>query len=231
MRSSGTRCTRSRASVADAASGTVFEIGAGTGGLAMGLSPNNAPRPRPKAGFAMRPECRRAGELSILLHQAEAARRVRDFNPDRELAPLTAGAGGPVAGRGLALFAVAGIPLAPGTDCELGIACGLATRALAHKLRKTLKTIEENLCVRESVPPCLHCSWRLGRRLAQFEGVLEMKMTTAGKDGEVGGGGTMIVAVAKAGARCEMNMQMGAMGMKMVVLQKTDTPERALPHR
>jgi hypothetical protein len=31
----------------------------------MGLLPNNAPRPRPKAGFAMRPECRRAGELSI----------------------------------------------------------------------------------------------------------------------------------------------------------------------
>ena len=31
----------------------------------MGLSPNNAPRPRPKAGFAMRPECRRTGEMSI----------------------------------------------------------------------------------------------------------------------------------------------------------------------
>ena len=31
----------------------------------MGLSPNNAPRPRPNAGFAMRPECRRAGEMSI----------------------------------------------------------------------------------------------------------------------------------------------------------------------
>ena len=39
--------------------------GAEPGGLAIGLSPNNAPRPRPKAGFAMRPECRRAGELSI----------------------------------------------------------------------------------------------------------------------------------------------------------------------
>jgi hypothetical protein len=59
---------------------------------------------------------------------------------------------------------------------------------------------------------------------AQFEGVLEMKMTAAGEAGEAGGGGTMNVAVAKAGARCEMNMQMGAMGMKMVVLQKTDTP-------
>ncbi len=59
---------------------------------------------------------------------------------------------------------------------------------------------------------------------AQFEGILEMKMTVAGEGGEAGGGGTMNVAVAKAGARCEMNMQMGAMGMKMVVLQKTDTP-------
>jgi hypothetical protein len=59
---------------------------------------------------------------------------------------------------------------------------------------------------------------------AQFEGVLEMKMTMAGKDGETAGGGTMSVAVAKAGTRCEMNMQMSGMGMKMVVLQKTDTP-------
>ena len=58
---------------------------------------------------------------------------------------------------------------------------------------------------------------------AQFEGVLEMKMTMAGKDGE-GGGGTMNVAVAKAGTRSEMNMQMGGDGMKMVMLQKTDTP-------
>ena len=59
---------------------------------------------------------------------------------------------------------------------------------------------------------------------AQFEGVLEMKMTMATKDGEASGGGTMTVAIAKAGTRCEMNMQMGGMGMKMVVLQKTDTP-------
>jgi hypothetical protein len=59
---------------------------------------------------------------------------------------------------------------------------------------------------------------------AQFEGVLEMKMSMASKDGEAGGGGSMNVAVAKAGTRCEMNMQMGAMSMKMVMLQKTDTP-------
>jgi len=61
--------------------------------------------------------------------------------------------------------------------------------------------------------------------LAQFEGVLEMKMTTATKDQEIGGGGTMSVQVAQAGTRCEMNMQMGGMGMKMVMLQKTDTPD------
>lgn len=61
--------------------------------------------------------------------------------------------------------------------------------------------------------------------LAQFEGVLEMKMTTATKDKEVGGGGTMNVEIAKAGTRCAMDMQMGGMGMKMVMLQKTDTPD------
>lgn len=59
---------------------------------------------------------------------------------------------------------------------------------------------------------------------AQFEGVLEMKMTIAGKDSDIGGGGTMNVAVGKAGFRSEMNMQMGAMEMKMVMLQKNDTP-------
>jgi len=59
----------------------------------------------------------------------------------------------------------------------------------------------------------------------EFEGILDMKMTTAGKGGEFGGGGTMRAAVSKAGARCEVNMQMGAMAMKMVVLQKTDKPD------
>jgi len=58
---------------------------------------------------------------------------------------------------------------------------------------------------------------------AQFEGVLEMKITMAGKDGAAGGA-TMTVAVAKAGTRSEMNMQMGGTGMKVVVLQKTATP-------
>jgi len=61
-----------------------------------------------------------------------------------------------------------------------------------------------------------------GPAFGQFEGVLEMKMTMSGMGGE--GGGTMNVAVAKAGFRSEMDMQMGPMGMKMVMLQKNDSP-------
>jgi hypothetical protein len=60
---------------------------------------------------------------------------------------------------------------------------------------------------------------------AEFEGVLDMKMTAAGEDGGSGGGGTMRAAVSKAGARCEINMEMGAIAMKMVVLQKTAAPD------
>src|SRR6185436_5139654 len=48
--------------------GVVGATGAAGAGLEMtGVPPNSAPRPRPKAGFAMRAECRRAGELSISL--------------------------------------------------------------------------------------------------------------------------------------------------------------------
>ena len=67
MRSSGTRCTRSRVSGAgDRTTGCeTGAAGAGAGWVRTGLPPNNAPRPRPKAGFAMRAECRRAGELSM----------------------------------------------------------------------------------------------------------------------------------------------------------------------
>src|ERR1039458_3921568 len=64
-----------------------------------------------------------------------------------------------------------------------------------------------------------------GPAFAQFEGVLEMKMTVAGKSGEGGGGGTMNLAVAKAGTRSEMNMTFGPTEMKMVMLQKNDTPD------
>jgi hypothetical protein len=64
-----------------------------------------------------------------------------------------------------------------------------------------------------------------GPAFAQFEGVLEMKMTIAAEGIEGGGGGTMKVAVGKAGTRSEMDMQMGPMSMKMVMLQKNDTPD------
>jgi hypothetical protein len=61
-----------------------------------------------------------------------------------------------------------------------------------------------------------------GPAFGQFEGTLEMKMTMSGMGGE--GGGTMNVSVAKAGFRSEMDMQMGPMAMKMVMLQKSDSP-------
>ena len=61
--------------------------------------------------------------------------------------------------------------------------------------------------------------------LAQFEGMLEMKITTTGGDRELGGNGKMMTAVGKAGSRSEMNLEMGGMAMKMVILQKTDTPD------
>ncbi len=60
---------------------------------------------------------------------------------------------------------------------------------------------------------------------AQFEGVLEMKMTVIGKGGQGGGSGTMNLAVAKAGTRSEMNMKFGLTDLKMVLLQKTNTPD------
>ena len=59
-----------------------------------------------------------------------------------------------------------------------------------------------------------------GPALAQFEGVLELKMTMTSKGAS--GGGTINVAIAKAGTRSDMNMQMGHMNMKMVVLQRSD---------
>lgn len=59
---------------------------------------------------------------------------------------------------------------------------------------------------------------------AQFEGVLEMKMTVSDKEGASRGGGTMTAAVAKAGSRSDVNLQMGGMTMKMTMLQKADTP-------
>ncbi len=49
-----------RGMTGDAAAGA----GAGAGWVRTGLPPSNAPRPRPKAGFAMRAECRRKVRLS-----------------------------------------------------------------------------------------------------------------------------------------------------------------------
>jgi hypothetical protein len=60
---------------------------------------------------------------------------------------------------------------------------------------------------------------------AQFEGVLEMKMTMADKDGGSAGGGNIKVAVGKPGARSEMTMQMPQMSMTMVMLFKNDSPD------
>jgi len=52
----------------DASAGVVGAGGVAGAGLEMtGVPPNSAPRPRPKAGLAMRAECRRAGALSILV--------------------------------------------------------------------------------------------------------------------------------------------------------------------
>ena len=56
----------------------------------------------------------------------------------------------------------------------------------------------------------------------QFEGVVEMKTTVAGKDSAPGTSGTITVSVAKAGTRSEANLQMGLTAMKTVTLLKAD---------
>jgi hypothetical protein len=60
---------------------------------------------------------------------------------------------------------------------------------------------------------------------AQFEGVMEMKVTMTGNEGGKQGNGTLKLAVSRAGARNEMNMQMEQMTMKMVMLFKNDSPD------
>ena len=60
---------------------------------------------------------------------------------------------------------------------------------------------------------------------AQFEGELAMNLTLVSKDGRDFGGGTIKLAIAKAGMRGEINLQLGSGGgMKNVVLCKSDTP-------
>lgn len=60
---------------------------------------------------------------------------------------------------------------------------------------------------------------------AQFEGLLEMKMTMTDPSGNTQGGHTIKVAIGKPGLRSEMNMQMPQMTMKVVMLQKADNPD------
>ena len=70
IRSSGTRWTCSRVSGAGAGTGVGAgdgAPGAGAGWVRTGLPPSNAPRPRPKAGFAMRAECQIKSNASSLM--------------------------------------------------------------------------------------------------------------------------------------------------------------------
>jgi hypothetical protein len=60
---------------------------------------------------------------------------------------------------------------------------------------------------------------------ADFEGTLEMKLNMADTDGTAVGGGTMNLSVGKPGSRMEMNMR-APMAMKMVMITKTDTPDK-----
>jgi hypothetical protein len=60
--------------------------------------------------------------------------------------------------------------------------------------------------------------------LAQFEGTLDMKMTMTDKDGGNHGGGAMKICLGKPGFRTQAKMQMGGMGVDMVMLGKTDNP-------
>src|ERR1041385_2275086 len=65
MRSRAMRCTRSRVSAKGAVTTVAIEVpGCGAGSACGETPPNNAPSPRPNAGFDMPPECRRAVELS-----------------------------------------------------------------------------------------------------------------------------------------------------------------------
>src|SRR5258706_7742350 len=59
------RCTRSRVSAKGSATTVAIEVpDCGAGSACGETPPNNAPSPRPNAGFDMPRECRRTGELS-----------------------------------------------------------------------------------------------------------------------------------------------------------------------
>ncbi len=60
---------------------------------------------------------------------------------------------------------------------------------------------------------------------AEFEGVMDMKMTMTDADGNSTGGGNLKVAVGKPGVRSEVVMQMSQMSVKMVMLFQNDNPD------
>ena len=60
---------------------------------------------------------------------------------------------------------------------------------------------------------------------AQFEGVMDMKMTMTDESGASQGGGNIQVSVGKPGFRSDLNMQMPQMSMKMVMLFKESNPD------
>ena len=60
---------------------------------------------------------------------------------------------------------------------------------------------------------------------AQFEGVMEMKITITGKDGTERGDGTEKFAMSKAGVRSETDMRVRQMPVHTVTLLKSDTPD------
>ena len=60
---------------------------------------------------------------------------------------------------------------------------------------------------------------------AQFEGMIETKMTVTDASGANRAAGTVNIAISKAGVRNEMNMQMQGMSMKTVMLLKNDNPD------
>jgi hypothetical protein len=61
--------------------------------------------------------------------------------------------------------------------------------------------------------------------MAQFEGIMDMKVTMTDGNGGTQGTGDLKVSIGKPGARTEMTMQAMQMNMKMVMLIKTDTPD------
>jgi len=60
---------------------------------------------------------------------------------------------------------------------------------------------------------------------ADFEGVMDMKITVTDKDGNKMGGGTASVAISKTGERNEVKMETPMGPMNMVMLHRTENPD------